>query len=834
MLQPVPTSVAVESPPHQHGDPTSTASPKVTIPPPPPPASASASPSSSPPLRSDSIPFVHINQPPAPRRQASFPSRISSRLTPTRHALASLFVRSATTMELIPAVSRPDPPSPADGQEQLGQIPEGRQVSLERIPEGRREGDLRDRASGSSHRPGRKNSFPAVTFIKRVARMLRSSLTTRRPSSSSSPRSSAGSPGGSAANPRTPTSSTVASSVFRPPSARGSVNALSLGTSGGRGSGTWSPASTAKRRSKRDSSKRDSQRDSRGGSGITGGKRTSSYLLMDPSSAASSAANTLDRNPMDASLSLSGGGGGGGAPTGGPHFAAAVRRQSTQRKHSSLRRLSGVALDFWRSVGGSESSIGSGNGGTGVDPERNGSNGRRATEQDATDARNGFTEKRQGRFTVRHNISIRGLRKPKRTFTFVKETDATGSVADGPGPDQGMVAPAADSDGHGGVSTVASSFITTTTGTTRGGGDGDDEHDDDDEEDGTSRMSFSTFEETIATTTSISRFTSSTPSLPDAPKDTLRVLPLLALFSIPTPPSHSPVSSEGGRGGGTTCTTPEHYEDDEDPADASPPTTTAVETSGHVHPRTRSRSPSLTHEELTTSTVTSRSGRQFTVQKRVVSNVASQQSLKSDEPFGEEDDSTMDMEALSSHQHQMELDEENQRRMDYGYDTGAPNGRAESPMGFKRERGSEREQLSDADGAGDETILFRNSAGQEEERAEVITDMKIANAYLRQLKIIEAQERLLEGTSTNPEADRKRKRRRVREHVEKMKEDRRGKGQDDGDTRRGPPVFLKIRNPSASQLGPNTPGTARTKRMMAQTPSGSAPGGGEDYFGSSN
>ncbi|KAJ3022698.1 hypothetical protein HKX48_005468 [Thoreauomyces humboldtii] len=230
-------------------------------------------------------------------------------------------------------------------------------------------------------------------------------------------------------------------------------------------------------------------------------------------------------------------------------------------------------------------------------------------------------------------------------------------------------------------------------------------------------------------------------------------------------------------------------------------------------------------------------------------------SLSSTErPFGEEDDSTMDMEALSSHQHQMELDEENQRRMDYGYDTGAPNGRAESPMGFKRERGSEREQYSDADGAGDETMsiadsgtsygvqgrtgrltirrLFRNSAGQEEERAEVITDMKIANAYLRQLKIIEAQERLLEGTATNPEADRKRKRRRVREHVEKMKEDRRGKGRDDGDTRRGPPVFLKIRNPSASQLGPNTPGTARTKRMMAQTPSGSAPGGGEDYFGS--
>ncbi|KAI8912963.1 hypothetical protein DFJ77DRAFT_466147 [Powellomyces hirtus] len=199
-----------------------------------------------------------------------------------------------------------------------------------------------------------------------------------------------------------------------------------------------------------------------------------------------------------------------------------------------------------------------------------------------------------------------------------------------------------------------------------------------------------------------------------------------------------------------------------------------------------------------------------------------------EKPHDEEEH--FDIEALSSHQRELELDEETQRQHEYGYMPDA-NNRANSPPAFDRSA-DDRDQYSDAEP--DETTsvaesgtsygqtsktkrltirrLFRNNRGEEEERSEVITDMKIINAYLRQRAIIENQEALQEADA-NAELERKRKRRRVREHVDQMKENRKGKRRKDEEDneRRGPPVMLKIRNTSTSNLSSAQSGS-RSKR----------------------
>ncbi|KAJ3155269.1 hypothetical protein HDU86_004359 [Geranomyces michiganensis] len=184
-----------------------------------------------------------------------------------------------------------------------------------------------------------------------------------------------------------------------------------------------------------------------------------------------------------------------------------------------------------------------------------------------------------------------------------------------------------------------------------------------------------------------------------------------------------------------------------------------------------------------------------------------------------------DMEALSSRRGQMELDEETRRRNEYGLHHHPP--RATSPPSFHPPaRYSDGEDDDDDDENRDEATsvaesgtsygqsgktkrltirrLFRDPrTGHEEERSEVITDMKIVNAYLRQRAIIENQEAMVEA-ERDAEAERKRKRRRVREHVDKMKEDRKEKkkGTDGGEEKKNPGVFmLKIRNTSAQNLG---------------------------------
>ncbi|KAJ3168067.1 hypothetical protein HDU87_001268 [Geranomyces variabilis] len=195
-----------------------------------------------------------------------------------------------------------------------------------------------------------------------------------------------------------------------------------------------------------------------------------------------------------------------------------------------------------------------------------------------------------------------------------------------------------------------------------------------------------------------------------------------------------------------------------------------------------------------------------------------------------------DMEALSSRRGQMELDEETRRRNEYGSHHPP---RAASPPSFhppaRYSDGGDDDDDDDDDENRDEATsvaesgtsygqssktkrltirrLFRDPrTGHEEERSEVITDMKIVNAYLRQRAIIENQEAMMEA-ERDAEAERKRKRRRVREHVDKMKEDRKGKkGRTDGgnsggsggagEEKKNPGVFmLKIRNTSAQNLG---------------------------------
>ncbi|KAJ3172201.1 hypothetical protein HDU88_007017 [Geranomyces variabilis] len=191
-----------------------------------------------------------------------------------------------------------------------------------------------------------------------------------------------------------------------------------------------------------------------------------------------------------------------------------------------------------------------------------------------------------------------------------------------------------------------------------------------------------------------------------------------------------------------------------------------------------------------------------------------------------------DMEALNSRRGQMELDEETRRRSEYG--SHHPPRAASPPSFHPPARYSDGEDDEDDDdenrdeatsvaesgtsyGQSSKTKrltirrLFRDPrTGHEEERSEVITDMKIVNAYLRQRAIIENQEAMVEA-ERDAEAERKRKRRRVREHVDKMKEDRKGKkgrtdggggGGASGEEKKNPGVFmLKIRNTSAQNLG---------------------------------
>ncbi|KNC99318.1 uncharacterized protein SPPG_05568 [Spizellomyces punctatus DAOM BR117] len=164
----------------------------------------------------------------------------------------------------------------------------------------------------------------------------------------------------------------------------------------------------------------------------------------------------------------------------------------------------------------------------------------------------------------------------------------------------------------------------------------------------------------------------------------------------------------------------------------------------------------------------------------------------------------------------MELDEESQRWREYGF---VSSERAASPPSFGGERSLfgdlEQDETTSIAESGTSygqagrtkrlTIrrMVRNAFGQEEERSEVVTDMRVINAYLRQRAIIEHEEttsgEIYPGIGG--EEEKRRKKRRVQEHVNKMKEDRKGKrrrgaGSDEEQERRHEPLTLKIRTPS--------------------------------------
>ncbi|KAI9092172.1 hypothetical protein DFS34DRAFT_633941 [Phlyctochytrium arcticum] len=189
-----------------------------------------------------------------------------------------------------------------------------------------------------------------------------------------------------------------------------------------------------------------------------------------------------------------------------------------------------------------------------------------------------------------------------------------------------------------------------------------------------------------------------------------------------------------------------------------------------------------------------------------------------------EDDDQMDFDALDTEKERNEVFEERERQREYGY---VAANRALSPPAM----GSNRSVFSDGDHDDTTSIaesgtsygqagrtkrltirrVFRKPSGEEEIKSEVVTDMRVINAYLRQRALIEHEEAasMEMYNETGVDDVQRRKRRRVQEHVNRMKENRKGKNHRDGDSDDEPekphePLTLKIRAPSGQNVY-NTP-----------------------------
>ncbi|KAI8816414.1 uncharacterized protein EV422DRAFT_581472 [Fimicolochytrium jonesii] len=212
-----------------------------------------------------------------------------------------------------------------------------------------------------------------------------------------------------------------------------------------------------------------------------------------------------------------------------------------------------------------------------------------------------------------------------------------------------------------------------------------------------------------------------------------------------------------------------------------------------------------------------------------------------DPPVDEGEETQFDIEALSSRQQQMEMAEEDERRRQYsgGYSdqrltdpgaagqtrppaTASEGNHLDSDSDIFSDDDNHRAPSTTRDREQDDATsiaesgtsygqqgrskrltirrIYRNpTTGEEEEKSEVITDMKIINAYLRQRAIIESQEAAeKQRGEDNPETERRRKRKNVQDHVMQMKEGKRRRAYREAHEEEPAhePLVLRIRNPS--------------------------------------